>query len=411
MNKPQLRPAMDCWYKDWMFWLLLLVINMSGNLSFTYIFPYKPVLILLFILLAGYSIKRYGFPYKATLFILIWGTILSIQGIYSSDYYSISSSFHIFIKIVIGVLTLLILKEKFISYYSNIIYIFSIISLFCFAYNTFVGILPFISVETTEMDDGNIFRVSSIIYTQLYNLNTGYITLRNCGPFWEPGAFQGFVNLAITLEVLTTNNYTKYWYRKMIILLLTVITTFSTGGFVVLFFNILFFLHITNHLTINSKVIISISVLIVFISIFISTDFLGEKIFSDKGRLDISFNDLGEGLYLLFGYGYGAESITQSSIKSASSIFNLIRYTGIIGLIIFFYPILGLKFNRIYFGFIIFLILMNEPFLTAGPFWWSIPLLWELIKKRRDIYNECTEKESNRRMAQVFIQKTSSNPQ
>lgn len=365
------------WYKDKNFWLLFFIINMSGNLSFTYILPYKPILILLFLFLFTLYIVQKKIKYIESIYLLCWLCILLLQSIYTSDAYSFSSSLHFFIKIAVGVFTVYFLRDKFVEYYCKIILFLCLISLLGFIYNSLGGIVPYLPVEQTMLDGGKVFRVSSIIYTQLYNLDSGGITLRNCGPFWEPGAFQGFVNLAVILQLLTVKEENKKWYLQVGIYVISIITTFSTGGYIVLFLNLLYYFYSSKKINVNFKIYAFCLTVCIFISIFYSLDFLASKISNDTGRLSVSIYDLGEGIYMLLGYGLSSDSFSKSSLQSASGLFNLFRYVGIVGFLLYFMPILGKYINmkRLYFLFIIALILMNEPFITAGPFWWCIPLL------------------------------------
>ena len=119
--------------------------------------------------------------------------------------------------------------------------------------------------------------------------------------------------------------------------------------------------------------------------VFLKTDFLYNKIVNDRGRLGTSSSDLFSNniLFTLFGYGFAEESIVQSDIKSASSVFNLFRYAGLIGVLLYYLPLIGVQISlkRLFYALVIFLIMMNEPFITSGVFWWSIPLLFPYISK------------------------------
>ena len=196
------------WYADWSFWLLFIAINISGNPGFSVLLPYHTTLIILFIgLLYYFLFQKQIIDKKFYTYILLWTCLFLFQGYYI-DAYEFSSTIHVIMKMTIGLLTLLVVNYKFTKYYTNIIYFFCIVSLICFTYNHIFGVLPYINLGE-GMDGGAGFRVSSIIYTQLYNLNNLGLMFRNCGPFWEPGAFQGFVNLAILLELLSGNDRNK----------------------------------------------------------------------------------------------------------------------------------------------------------------------------------------------------------
>lgn len=372
------------WYVDWRFWLLFIAINISGNPGFNIIFPYYATLTGLFVgLLSYWLIKKQIINKTYYIYILLWTCLFLFQGYYIKEY-EFNSAIHIIMKMTIGVLVLLSVNDKFTEYYSDIIYFFCVLSLICFAYNHIFGVLPYIDLGES-MDGGKGYRVTSIVYTQLYNLNAQGLTLRNCGPFWEPGAFQGFINLAIVFELLSYNEKNKKWHIRMLIFVITVITTFSTGGYIVLAFSAIYFIIFNEWLRNDYKIILLAFFLLIALTIFFKTNFLYEKISNDQGRLGTSLSDLFSNniLYTLFGYGFAGESIAQSNIKSASSVLNLFRYTGVFGIILYYIPLIGLKINlnRMFYALTIFLIMMNEPFITAGVFWWGMPLLFPYMNK------------------------------
>lgn len=72
--------------------------------------------------------------------------------------------------------------------------------------------------------------------------------LRNWGPFWEPGVFQIYLNIAIIILLLEK----KRNYKKIILNIIAVITTFSTTGFIALVFIVLgFYLNDSKRITIK----------------------------------------------------------------------------------------------------------------------------------------------------------------
>lgn len=370
------------WYIDWTFWLLFLVLNMSGNLGFGIIFNDKFFVISTFVITSLYLIKNRGYTYQFAIFLLAFTIITLFPGIYESGKFAFSSTIHITMKVAIGVNTILILKKSFIPYYIGTITAFAIISLICFTLNSIGYVVPYIPVIETSMDEGYIFRVSSVFYTQLFNPLAGELTLRNCGPFWEPGAYQGFLNLALTILILTYPDRNKWFYIVAGILITTIITTYSTGGYIVLFANIALLLSFEKKLDPVFKALILALCLFFAYNIYYTTDFLHEKVDGDTGRLGFSLNDFGNGLYFLFGYGYSSASFTESTLNTASGLINLIKYSGFCGFILYNITLFAIKPNpkRFIWGIIICLILMNEPFLTAGSFWWSVPFIWQYME-------------------------------
>lgn len=374
------------WFIDWKFWLLFYIINISGNLGFTIIFDDKILTSIAFLFVIIMSLFTKCHPLKQSgAYICAYILLMGIPMIYLGNAFSWSSYIHISMKFVTGALTILLLKTKFIDYYIKIMAFFAVISLICFSLNCVGIIIPFISIESTSLDGGNIYRVSSLIYTQLYNDYIG-LTLRNCGPFWEPGAFQGFLNLAIAILVFGYNSLNKNQIWLLLLFTITVITTYSTGGYIVLGILLILFILRNEKLSPTFKLIALISGIMICTYCYVNLDFLSDKISNDEGRLGFSIDDFANDNTFWFGYSYSADALMESKIATASSIINLLKYTGVIGFLFFICKLSIVKYS-IYWNlawcFVIILILMNEPFLTAGPFWWSCLYLWDFIQINR----------------------------
>ena len=222
-------------------------------------------------------------------------------------------------------------------------------------------------------------RVSSLLYTQLYNINSEELALRNCGPFWEPGAYQGFLNLAITLLILTNNIRDKKFWINIAILIVTIITTFSTGGYIVLFFNLLLLIYMEKNVSQFTKFFVCLFLLSLSISVFFNVNFMYEKIKDDSNRLGVTSGGLSPLINLILGYGYAAQSIANSKIETVNGLLGLFTYSGLAGIMLYIIKLIG-KFvtpYRLMWVLIVCLILMNEPFLTAGPFWWGVPFIFD----------------------------------
>ena len=60
---------------------------------------------------------------------------------------------------------------------------------------------------------------------------------RNCSIFWEPGAFQGFITLALVMLFFSKDQFFSNKKQLLYILIFTIatLTTFSTTGYIVLF--------------------------------------------------------------------------------------------------------------------------------------------------------------------------------
>lgn len=373
----------NSFYRDYHFWLLFFVINMSGNLCFNYFFPDKVTIICLTVFVALFFCFKKEINLMHILFTSFFVGIFVLQAFHLKNY-SLQSSLHFLLKIFTGIGVIIIVGHHFIDYYKKILLFFCIVSLFCFSLNCMNIVLPYIKVSSTSMDGGQIIRVSSFIYTQLYNVEHGLgLTLRNCGPFWEPGAFQGFVNLALFFEIVSS----RVFSRNALIYIITIFTTLSTGGYVVMFVLISYLILQSKKVSFLTKFIFLTIALLFFGYLFMNLDFLGEKIARDAtsrgGRLSLDFSNV-DFVRILIGSGLDPKSFLSSSLVATGSLVMLINYTGVLGALVY----LGFLFRYItneglLFTLIVCLILMNEPFLTAGPFWWGIPFVWNNLKLLR----------------------------
>ncbi len=123
---------------DWRFWLLLYVINISGNLGFTYFISEPISVVIIFLFTFPYILKKRLFKGKLVLFAFSFWIILFLQGFYVK-YYSVSTTIHYILQIANAVALVVVLKDKILTYYPSIICFYCVISLFCFVYNLWGG--------------------------------------------------------------------------------------------------------------------------------------------------------------------------------------------------------------------------------------------------------------------------------
>jgi hypothetical protein len=88
------------WYRNHYGWLLFLIVNMSGNLCFETLLPYKAIIIILFIFLLFKCIKSKRLRSNYVFLLYIWFLILIIPGTYLTIF-SFPTTLHVFIKIAI----------------------------------------------------------------------------------------------------------------------------------------------------------------------------------------------------------------------------------------------------------------------------------------------------------------------
>lgn len=372
-------------FHDICFWLLLLCINISGNLGLFYIVREQIILIVTTMLLSYLCFKRQCYGKSLMVLLLPICAILGLQVLYLSTF-SLNTSLHYILKIVMATSIVCLCGSKFPRYFSSIIFVYALISLICFALNKVGVIIPFFPIpDEIEIDGGNVFRVYNLFYTQLYNPIEGGLILRNCGPFWEPGAYQGFLNLALWFELSMDQVRDKYWKFRLTVIVASIVTTYSTGGYIVLFAVFVLFAISDNTISQSTKIIAGFVVMIFAFYAFFELPFLREKLMNDTSRTQFDFFEAANFSQILLGYGLDVDSFSQSSLQSASSIFQLFRYFGVVGFAFFMGVLLNNKTpNKVMYFIIVSMILMNEPFLTNSPLFWGLAFV---------TYNEFEEQE------------------
>jgi hypothetical protein len=100
---------------------------------------------------------------------------------------------------------------------------------------------------------------------------------RNCGMFWEPGAFSGILTLCFALNVKYLPTLWKEHKFKIIVLILALLTTKSTTGYIVFFIIVIYYLifFIKNNLI---KFALVPGLLLISFLVYENADFLQEKI-------------------------------------------------------------------------------------------------------------------------------------
>jgi len=255
------------------YFMILVLIFISGNISFTS----KSILFTTFILSTLLFIyRKQKFDKKFTLFSLLLFVILLLQSV-KFDFFPIETYLGVFIRILIAYFILRSIGNSFIDKFIKVMYYLSIISLgFYFS----ILLIPnleqvYVNNFTTYaiIDPHNLSRYSVFgIYTIIPEADD--LIKSNSGPFWEMGAFGGYLVLALIFNLLNDDNLKN---KVNLVLIITIITTQSTTAFIALFM-LLFFIYYQKFKSIASKIIITLFILVSSYYAYTSLDFLGKKI-------------------------------------------------------------------------------------------------------------------------------------
>ena len=366
------------------YFITTLVICISGNPIIINGTKWYGVIAALIMLLICLILRR---PVINTLFIrwLIGFTLLfAVQGIVLPAI-SIPAEINFIAKLYTIFLATLILGAKFRSTYFNVIYIISFVSLICLILN-YLGISMGIQFEKYR----TIFVYNSFIHFEKAHI------LRNCGMFWEPGAFQGYIMLAFLFYI---NDYKLLWKThkwKCIILSLALLSTFSTTGYIVYLLYIAYIIF-ASQISVYAKTCVASITLIFCIYAYHNFDFLGEKIegqyenamnlrnneasWSRMGAMKIDFQQIlrhplvGNGFVMTSRY----ENLGNKMAGAGNGFTGVINMLGIPCIAIYLMALYrSLNFNqkkqKIFFILLI-VILLNGEFFLNYPLFWGLPFI------------------------------------
>jgi len=171
------------------------------------------------------------------------------------------------VKMGIGIMLVSYLRSSFTYFYRRCLYYIATFSLIIFVLNlSFPSIVSSLSFPVTESD---LFKRYSLF--GLYTIIEGS-SYRNAGLFWEPGAFGGYLVLALLFNTIENK---KLFNKEFIILLLATLSTFSTAAYLALLFLFAVALLIRNSSTILVGIVTIMP--LIFYSFF-NFDFLYDKL-------------------------------------------------------------------------------------------------------------------------------------
>ncbi len=240
--------------------------------------------LILFLCLAGFVFlyRKLKVDRFFVIFFLLY-LIVMVGQMVKFNYLPLTTYVGVFIRIILAYLTVRVLGRNFTKYYVDIIYVLSIIGFFIYVPQLIApGFGRFLATSISPLlrnplYAGDIWYAPDII---LYVFNSGVGTFRNCGPFWEPGAYAGFLIIAMIFHYLENRTITD---KKSIVLLLALLSTVSTTGIIALGCFLVMFLG--NKVAPLYKLILIPTIIAAIVIAFTTLDFLGDKITS---QLDVA---------------------------------------------------------------------------------------------------------------------------
>lgn len=174
--------------------------------------------------------------------------------------------------IIAGWIVSCMFGERFKYAYLKTMYLLCLISIPCFILMKVFGVV--VDIGALNINNPNSSHYQGVF---LWNVREDEIIKgRNCGPFWEPGAFAGYICIVFVLFFKDLILLWKVYKKEVKILLFALFTTFSTQGYIVFFFICLFY-YISDRL--NPQKLFSIAI-ILFVAYLIAMNipFIGNKV-------------------------------------------------------------------------------------------------------------------------------------
>jgi hypothetical protein len=199
--------------------------------------------------------------------ILLAISLISYFQYFALGYVSFPGVFSLILKILLGMFVLLYFASKGVSFYHLYIKTFTFLAIISIPF----FIINFFTHWGIQLD--NIHSKSLLFYTS-YDLS--FEEVRNSGMFWEPGAFAGYLNLALLFIALSNKRFLLGEYKRDVVwIIIGIVTTLSTTGYIVL--GIIILVSIIQQFKHAKFILVPAVILIGYYSYF-NLDFLNEKI-------------------------------------------------------------------------------------------------------------------------------------
>jgi len=205
--------------KDYAIMLLLLFV--SGNP----VFSGKITHLLAFVFLFVFVKLGHWFNDKRFIpFLGLFAAIFVIQK-FSLHKISILGDFNFMAKFMIAFMVCKELSGRFRYVYFKVMTFLAAISLVGFA----VYVLTGFYIDLITIGQNHTWVLYGI------RIETSKDYLRNCGAFWEPGAYAGYLCVGFAMFLDNLGNLWRTQKRSFIICVLTLVSTLSTTGYVIFF--------------------------------------------------------------------------------------------------------------------------------------------------------------------------------
>ncbi len=314
--------------KWWEILLMFFLLSISGT---PFIIGNENILILSAIIPIVHVIRNYkkSISYRTIfIFVFLLGYEIMHAIMFQLDY--TLTIFKLALILLLAASMADILKDRFIMVLTKTMILISLVS-FVFvliSYTPIHSTLYKLGMTLFPTKEYNDIRLSTIIiFTFCWEYFKGVLPyVRNCGIFWESGAFSVFLNVTLFLYYSTKSIKTvkDLFDKNSTILIVALLSTTSTMGVLSLMIVLTFF---STQLKSAVKYVFLALILVTGYLAFTTVDFIGNKINDQLSESNVSNNRFGSALKdfeniaerPLFGWSRRIEVVFNTSIRSAKT--------------------------------------------------------------------------------------------
>ncbi|MCD8740539.1 O-antigen ligase family protein [Mucilaginibacter roseus] len=338
-------------------------------------------------------------------FLLFMTVVLLVQIFQgaSGGQYFWSTYFGLMLRFFWGYMVIRTTKMDFLKLYVKQLYFFSYISIFFYLAMVLVpnsetifgklsapfAFFPFSSTLENSDQTFHIIIYNFHGYRYLYQSNESLQMIRNCGPFWEPGAFVGFLIMSLFFLYISEGTIKN---KKGLIFIIAMATTYSTTGYLALMLSLFVLLKAEFN---KYKVVIIPLLAAISMYAFFNLSFLNSKIKdqsakdSDKSRFGSAARDLefffdspffgqGRNAESAYGQATSGDATTNNGLTSTLAGMGIVYMAAFSWMIIYSLKRLSKFYQRrsvVPLYFIFLLISFSETYYTI-PFFMSLAFLY-----------------------------------
>lgn len=266
--------------------------------------------------------------------------------------------------LLLSIATVDILKDKFVVVLTKTMVLISLVSFFFvfISYTPLHSILYKLGSRLFPIDEYNNIKLSTIlIFTFSWEYFEGVLPyVRNCGIFWESGAFAVFLNITLFLHYSTKSlkSIRDLLDKDAFILILALLSTTSTMGVLSLMILLSFF---SFQFKSAVKYILLMLIVITSYLAFTTVDFIGEKINDQLNQSGSSNNRFGSAIKdfeniserPFLGWSRRIEVVFNTTVASAKThrpngFTNFLRNYGFVYFIVYF-TLVYFSFKNVYY--------------------------------------------------------------